>query len=210
MIPRPQIIAIVVLVLAAFLGPVWLWGGAVPLEWAVYFGMAITLVSGALFIFNLWLWRLGLLQGWFVKRPHLWGTWSVTFITQWNDRETGRQREPVQGTFEIRQTFSSLHVRMQSEQSNGDLLCANILNNDDGRFRLAGIYRNEPKLSERQKSAIHHGTFILDIEGNPNSPAGMRGHYWTDRETKGEMNCVRGARPELALTTTSAISGRHA
>ena len=209
MIPRPQIIAIVVLVLAAFLGLVLLRGGAVPLEWGAYLGITITLVSSVLFIFNLWLWRLPLLQGWFVNRPHLWGTWSVTFYTQWNDPDTGHQREPVPGTFEIRQTFFSLHVRMQSEQSNGDLLCANILNIDDGRFRLAGIYRNEPKLSGRQKSAIHYGTFLLDIEGNPNLPTGMKGHYWTDRETKGEMNCVRGMMTEQPLTKTAAISGRH-
>lgn len=210
MMPRPQIIAIVALVLTAFLGVVWLRGGTVPLEWATYLGITMTLVSGVLFIFDRWFWRFPLLQGWFVKRPHLWGTWSVTFATQWKDPETGRQREPVSGTFEIRQSFSSLHVRMQSDQSNGDLLCANILNIDDGRFRLAGIYRNEPKLNERQKSGIHYGTFLLDIEGNPNSPTGMRGNYWTDRETKGEMNCARGIKRESGLTKTGTISERHA
>jgi hypothetical protein len=62
---------------------------------------------------------------------------------------------------------------------------------EDGGFRLVGTYLNEPNITARAASPIHYGTFLLDIEGSANKPSQMRGHYWTDRGTKGEMLAVR-------------------
>lgn len=187
MISRPHLWALILLAIGVFVGAIWISGGQVSLGWSAYLSVTITVVVGAIAIFNLWLWRLNFLQGWFVKRPHLWGTWNAAIKTEWIDPVSSERRQSVKATLAIRQTYAALQVRMTSEQSRGELFCANLLAKDDGGFRLTGIYRNEPNLAERARSTIHYGSFLLDIEGPANSPTRMTGHYWTDRDTKGEM-----------------------
>lgn len=191
MIAGPQVAAIVGLTIAVFLALVWATGGTVSLEWLKYLGATIALVTGALGVFDNWGWRIPFLQGWFVKRPHLSGEWDVAMRTDWKDPETGQQRTAVNATFSIRQTFTALHVRMKSDQSDGELVCASIVPRNGEGYRLVGTFLNEPKLFERDKSPIHYGTFSLDVEGNANAPQHMTGHYWTDRETRGEMTALR-------------------
>lgn len=53
-------------------------------------------------------------------------------------------------------------------------------------FKLVGVYKNEPKIElQGIRSEIHHGSFALEIHGNP--PYELQGHYWTDRGTKGSL-----------------------
>lgn len=187
MIPRIQVAAIVLIGAGALSS----FGAPVSWQWARYVGGAITVVGLALSAFDLWLWRLGFLQGWFVKRPHLWGVWNVTIATNWIDEETGQQLKPVKATFTIRQTYFSIHVKMKSAESIGELLCANVLTAADGEYQLIGTYRNEPNATLRDRSSIYYGTFRLNIQGRANSPTSMNGAYWTDRITKGEIRAVR-------------------
>jgi hypothetical protein len=73
---------------------------------------------------------------------------------------------------------------------------------DDGIYRLAAIYRNEPKIElQGNRSEIHHGSFSLEIYGNPVNL--MEGHYWTDRGTKGSMK-LTDQRKELFDTFEQA------
>ena len=71
------------------------------------------------------------------------------------------------------------------------MISSTIINSGDGRYKLTGIYRNEPDLQIMERSPIHNGAFVLEVEGHPNSPTTLKGHYWTDRLTKGEMTAVR-------------------
>lgn len=194
MISRLHLGALILVVVVVFVGGIWLTGGEVSWGWFSLLGATITTVAVLLALFNLWIWRLNLLQGWFVKRPHLWGKWSVSIKPEWINPESGKKMEPIEASFAITQTYFGLHIRMESSQSSGELLHASLVAQDDGNFRVAGIYRNEPKLSERPKSAIHYGSFLLNVMGPPNSPTGMSGHYWTDRGTNGEMIAERGAK----------------
>lgn len=191
MIAGPQLTAVVGLTILAFLALVWATGGTVSLEWLKYLSATLLVVTGALAAFDNLLWRIPFLQGWFVRRPHLSGVWDVTIRTGWKDPATGEQIGPVRATFEITQTYATLNVQMKSNASVGELICANIIPRHGGGYRLIGTFRNEPKLFDRDKSPIHYGTFSLDIEGNANSPQRMTGHYWTDRETRGEMDAIR-------------------
>jgi hypothetical protein len=47
------------------------------------------------------------------------------------------------------------------------------------------MYLNKPRSSLVKRSPIHHGSTSLKITGNP--PIRLRGHYWTDRDTRGEL-----------------------
>jgi len=55
----------------------------------------------------------------------------------------------------------------------------------DGTFKAFAVYRNEPKIQVRDRSPIHYGAFMLDVQGNPIDA--LEGVYWTDRETRGDM-----------------------
>ena len=73
-----------------------------------------------------------------------------------------------------------------TQESKSRLIAHSIELEDDGVFRLAGIYRNEPTVElQGARSEIHHGSLLLEIYGN--SVSSMEGHYWTDRNTRGTM-----------------------
>lgn len=154
------------------------------------FTLTVTALTLLFAMFDKLLWRWNLLQGWFVKRPHLWGTWKAELRSDWIDPETGEGVPPIEGYMAVHQTRWAISIRLMTAESSGELMTADLLERDDGAFRLSGVYRNEPKLSVRERSPIHYGAFLLDVEGDANAPARLYGHYWTDRNTKGELTLV--------------------
>ncbi len=83
-------------------------------------------------------------------------------------------------------------------ESRSKLIAHSIDEQEDGIYRLAGVYRNEPNIGlQGQRSEIHHGAFSLEIYGAPVNR--LEGHYWTDRNTRGEM--VLSGRKEKIIDT---------
>jgi hypothetical protein len=107
--------------------------------------------------------------------------------------------------------FGLLHVRLQTwfpftiqvyvnahEWLVRELLSVELLRSTDGSFRVAAIYRNEPKVEVRQRSPIHYGGMLLTVQGEP--PSRLEGHYWTDRNTRGDLileGVIRALSPGL-------------
>ncbi len=170
-----------------------IWGGllvvasgvAVSISWLKPLSTVTGILLFLLGTFDLWLWRLSILQGWFVKRPIIRGTWRAILRSTWIDPATGQGLEPIEGFMVIRQTYSSLSLRLLTSESSSELIGANINISSDGTMRIAGVYRNEPRQLLRQSSPIHYGAILLDIVGRPATC--WRGHYWTDRNTCGEI-----------------------
>src|SRR5271163_3179151 len=52
--------------------------------------------------FELWLWKLPFLHGWFVKRPVIEGTWRADLRSNWKDA-SGAAIPPIHGYMVIRQ-----------------------------------------------------------------------------------------------------------
>jgi len=77
-------------------------------------GGAVVLV---LAIFDHWLWRVPILQGWFVKRPDLRGTWRASFQTSWRNPETGEIPGPMTGFMVVRQTYCDITMRLFTKES---------------------------------------------------------------------------------------------
>jgi hypothetical protein len=144
-------------------------------------GAVVALVAA----FDLWLWRVPVLQGWFVKRPHLWGTWRVTFQSDWIDRETGERIGPRTGYAIIDQTYTRTSLRLLTGESTSELLVDDIVLAPDGVFKLFGVYRNEPKVAVRHRSGMHYGALALTIATEP--LLRLEGTYWTDRQTRGDL-----------------------
>lgn len=172
-----------------------LWGGMLVFEgvavsgrWFRPFSTVVGVVLLLLVAFDLWAWRLRFLQGWFVPRPDLRGTWRVELHSDWTDPTTNQIVGPIAAYLVVRQTFSTLSLRMLTPESSSELVAAEISKAVDGTYRLAAVYRNEPKLSIRDRSPIHYGAIVLDVQGDPVTD--LVGHYWTDRSTRGQLKTI--------------------
>jgi SMODS-associating 2TM, beta-strand rich effector domain len=89
----------------------------------------------------------------------------------------------------VRQTFSTLSLRLMTAESSSELVGTEIVCSADGLYCVSGVYRNEPRFQVRDKSPIHYGAVWLKIIAEP--PKKIVGHYWTDRESAGEMELTR-------------------
>lgn len=150
------------------------------------FSAAIIGITAVFELFNRFVWRIAPLR-WLVKRPDLRGTWNITLQSTYIDPKTKKVVEPVLGFASIKQTFTTLSVRLMTEESSSKLIAHNIIRDEDGTYEIVGAYRSEPKIELRGViSEIHYGSFIIRPDGSQISS--MEGHYWTDRNTKGSIN----------------------
>jgi hypothetical protein len=164
-----------------------LYASGVPVTsvWLKPFSTVTTIVLFLVVAFDLWLWKLPLLHGWFVKRPVIEGTWKAALRSNWSDSESDRSTQAIEGYAIIHQTFSKLSIRLLTEESSSELVGAEIVCSVDGMYCVSGVYRNEPRYGARGRSPIHYGAVWLKVIDEPIHK--LQGHYWTDRRTAGEM-----------------------
>jgi hypothetical protein len=67
-----------------------------------------------------------------------------------------------------------------------------ILWSKDGVYSVASVYLNTPSLPYREGSPIHHGAFMIQVEGDPVDA--LAGSYWTDRKTRGTARFTEKSR----------------
>lgn len=139
----------------------------------------------SLILFDVWFWRLSFLRGWLIKRPFIGGTWKTSIYSHWPDSLEGNTIKSIEGFMSVHQTFYSLSMRLMTSESTSELFGSEVKYAEDGVIKVVALYRNEPKISVRDQSAIHNGAFILTVIGDP--PTSINGHYWTDRNTRGEL-----------------------
>lgn len=158
---------------------------AIHSSWLQPLSTVITVVLYSVMAFDLWLWKIPFLHGWFVKRPVIDGTWKVDIRSNWKGGPGGTAAKPIEGYMVIRQTFSTLSLRLLTEESSSELVGTEIVCSADGLYCISGVYRNEPRFQVRERSPIHYGAVWLRIVEE--SAPKVLGHYWTDRETAGEI-----------------------
>ena len=149
------------------------------------FSAVVATLAIAIAAFDRWLWRWKRLHPWPVATPDLQGTWRGHLESDWTDPSTGEKIPPIEVYLVIRQTHSSIDVRLMTPESRSHSLSAKIVHDTADSWQVAVIYRNEPDLLRRQTSPMHLGGLRLHAWGNP--PDGLRGEYWTDRGTRGEI-----------------------
>lgn len=190
MISRLHLTPIVLLVGVVWLVLLVINGVAVELRWLGQLTSVVPVLFLLLGIFDNWLWKTPWLNGWFTNRPVLCGTWEVLLQTEWVDPRTGASPGPITCYMAVRQTFSTLSMRLMTPESASWLIAHSIVRSNDGIFRVAGVYMNNPNLPLRgERSEIHYGAILLDVQGQP--PTALEGHYWTDRHTRGTMRLTR-------------------
>ena len=145
--------------------------------------------------FELWLWKLPILHGWLVKRPVIEGTWRAEVCSNWKDPATGAVIPPVEGYVVIRQSLLNLSLRLLTKESSSRLVGTEIVCSVDGLYCVSGVYENEPRFQVRSRSEIHYGAVWLQVIQTPVKM--LEGHYWTDRNTAGEMRLSDRRKPKF-------------
>ena len=150
-------------------------------DWFKPFSIVVGVLIVLLSVADKWLWRMKWLRPWLFNMPELHGTWRVHL------QPTAPATSPREVTafMVIRQTFSTISLRLYTAESHSETLSARVVRCDDGTCNVAAVYRNTPRLQVRDQSPLHHGALLLSVQGDP--PKTLAGQYWTDRLSQGEM-----------------------
>jgi len=191
--------------ITVFLGlAIVLWGVVLciqgtPVSWELM--RPFSAVVGALVVlglaFDLWLWRLPALHGWFVRRPDLRGTWQVELQSSYVRPGETQPVPPITAYAAVTQTLSRLQIKLMTPESSSYFIADHIRPSPSGEgYQVIGVYTNEPKvhLRDARISEMHQGALLLETHGPSSCPRTMTGKYWTDRRTVGEMDFGRRVR----------------
>ena len=169
------------------------------------FSVVIGVIAGALAAFDRWVWSWPLVRS-VHGRPHLGGTYVGEIRSDWTNPETGEQPPPIPAAIVIAQTFTGLSVALCTAESASTTVAAALVGTSDDRQLVAGIYRNEPRLSIQARSRVHYGGLKLNVGGQ--SGERLHGSYWTDRGTSGELDFTFLARVRAKdFESASALQG---
>ncbi len=182
-------------------------GSEIGWEFAKPFSLVVGFISGVLACFDRWLWRWPLVRV-VAGRPDLEGTYWGRIRSEWVDPATGQEVVPISAALVIRQSYFNIIATVFTEESASTTIAAALDRASDDRFTLSVVYRNEPRLSLQDHSRIHHGGVRLQLAG-PNIR--LHGSYWTDRNTKGEMEFTHVSRNRATdFEEGKAIAGQGA
>lgn len=152
------------------------------------FSITVAIVLAVLKSFDRWAWSWWPIF-YFVPVPDLRGKWEVELHSTYKD-PAGTPATKIEGTAAIRQTFSSLSIRIVTPSSKSVLKAERISVQPDGEVEIYGVYQSDPSIHLRgDTSEIHYGAFRYHVIDRP--PTTMEGTYWTDRITKGSIRLVK-------------------
>jgi len=174
----------------------WLSGQGVSLNGLRLFASVPGILLVMAVVFDRWAWRWPLVRRYVAQVPDVRGTWKGTVVTTWQP-EDGTSMEPIPAYLVVRQTFTGIWARLLSERSASKTVAAKLVAAADGVMTMAAVYRNTPRTRERATSPMHFGAFLVELHDD--SVKAFTGHYWTDRETAGDMEF--GARSKKLATS---------
>ena len=157
-----------------------------------FFGLipeVVTLDLIAIIIFVKWLWRWKWFRGWLVPFPDLNGTWSGEIRSEWIDREKSKKIPPIPAMLTVRQTFLYTSCVMKTKEMRSDSYGEEFQIDDERQIKqFIYSYISRPKISLQEHSNIHYGTVLFEAIESPKMK--LKGIYWTDRKTIGEMEFI--------------------
>ena len=177
--------AVATVVVLVFAAGIWLTGGRVDVGWLRFFAAAVLVATGLLWVWERYLWRIPLIQRLGVVPRNLTGTWKGLLESFWEDPASG-ERVPAKLVYlVVRQTASTVSVILLTDESRS-VSSLGVVSRGAGVASLDYLYLNRPESKVESRSRMHHGSASLDITGRPATR--LRGRYWTDRDTKGELD----------------------
>lgn len=182
---------VAILISAVFVVGVWISTGKPDFSFLRFFSIAVLVVTIALAVWDKWLWKNRLAQMLPGVSRDISGTWEAQLESLWIDPTTGKV-PPIKTVYlVVRQTSTKASITLISDESKSKSSTARVIQ-EDGSWLLHYIYTNEPDVSLRKRSPIHHGSGVLAIMGKPAKR--VSGTYWTDRDSKGKLTLGRRKR----------------
>lgn len=178
-----QVVAAVVV--AVFATGIWASGDKANIGWLKFFSAAVFAAVAVLAVWDWWLWKLSWIQRSRKVPRDLNGTWKGKLASFWVDPETGQQIPAKDAYLVVRQTSSTASVTLLTDESRSNSSLA-VVSSLDGDASLDYMYLNRPDSRVEHRSRMHHGSASLHVTGCPATR--LRGRYWTDRDTKGELD----------------------
>lgn len=164
---------------------IWSSGETVNPGWLRFFSAAVLVATIVLGVWDRWLWRLTFIQRIPTVPRDVRGTWKGTLSSFWEDPSTSRRPDPKNVFLVIHQSAFQLTVVLITDESTSRSSLASL--SDDGtQASLAYMYLNRPDSRVEHRSRMHNGSAFLEITGRPATR--IRGRYWTDRDSRGEMD----------------------
>lgn len=118
-----------------------------------------------------WLWRASILRKLrLIQTPYIGGKWYV-------EGKSMTAAKEFTAELEIRQNWTTMVVRMETEESSSHSVAASLVIDGGGRKILIYHYANEPKPNASPKMRGHRGTAILRISDSET----LEGEYYTGR-----------------------------
>lgn len=181
---RLAIQLLVAVVAGVFVLGIYLSGDTVEAEWLRFFSPAVLVVTLLWSAWDNWIWRWPWVQAIKGVPRNVRGTWRGTLASLWTD-ESG-QGVPTKDVYiVVRQTFATVSVALFTDESASRSSLGRV-SSMDSQAQLDYIYLNKPDPQFEHRSRIHHGSTSLNVIGKPASR--LRGRYWTDRNSHGELD----------------------
>ncbi len=177
-----------------------IWSAAGSPMWLRGYSAAVIVAILVFALWEYWLWRLPLMQRLPRVPRRIEGTWAGTLTSLWTDPATERRPDVKRVFLVARQTASRVTIVLLTDESTSRSSIAR-LSQDAMGLSLAYMYANRPDSRVEHRSAMHNGSAFVEISGSPATR--MRGRYWTDRYTRGELDL-----PERRIR--AAVSFREA
>lgn len=181
---RWQAQVVVAVVVAVFAVGILAGGDEVKVAWLKYYAAAVLAVTVAYSAWENLLWRSPIAQKMRGVPRSVRGTWRGTLTSLWVDPATGRSPDMKTVYLVVRQSASTAHVTLFSDETTSRSSLARLTETDSGAA-LDYLYLDTPRPAVRHRSPIHHGSGSLQVVGRP--AVSLSGRFWTDRDSKGEV-----------------------
>lgn len=159
-----------------------------------------------IFIFTQFAWKLKLFKGWLVPFPDLNGSWSGAIYSSWINPETKDSTPPIPVLLVINQSFFNISCKMMTGEMDSYSISEGFKISAERQIKqLMYIYISKPRISLDSRSLPHDGAIVFDIVEKPERK--LKGRYWTERKTTGEINLAYYNKNKLEDFPTEL--GRH-
>ena len=169
------------------------------------YSAALSVTTSALALLVWKGWKIPWFKGWLVMVPNLNGTWEGALQSDWINPETNERIGPITSVLVVKQTLFGMSCVVRTGEMTSYSISAGIERDRNSHIeKLVYTYRSEPKPGASERSAIHHGTSVLEFGTSPGWS--LSGRYFTERNTTGELEFTfRNRRTNTQLTSQERI-----
>lgn len=148
------------------------------------FSIAGTVVTVIFLLYDRFIWKWSIVRV-VTKKPLVAGTWRGVLQSDFMRQGETERIPPIPTVIRFKQTNSSLIATLFTGESESISEQAQLVREEDDRWRLSWVYRNTPRQSVQERSEPHRGVCDLYVSGKDGER--LMGRYFTGRKTTGEI-----------------------